>query len=518
MEKCKKTLLFLIISIFLILIVILSFKNESQEIIVSNSGKIQYVENIKNTHVYNENLISQVYFNGVPLVYCNNDGFYYYSILDKFDNHIDTISVDSPIKVNYTISNLDYDDLPKYSLNSKKNMDIIIYSDSYYKEISVKFTYLPIISINVNKLINKQKISSKIDIYNPDYINDGGEYYYSLDSQIKTRGSLGMYYPKKSYKFTLNGYQLDGISLFGLKANNEWILDSMYSDPSNVRNVLSSNLWNDIVNLESDSNLKNFLNCRYVEVFINNSYMGLYTLKEQFNDSSLNLDNKILIKGNGYETMKFNPFYISNVFSDNYINFEMKYPLSKENSAPFWYFILNKMKNYYSVYSANDFIMDSSFYTNNIIDYKLLLAFCKAVDNNSIKNVYVEYDILHDKLIYIPWDLDQTFGMTWTSSNSDTYMMYEFDMYDELAVNLKELYSPLFNEKLKDRYIYLRKNVLNYENVDQYLKRYEYLLIESGAAQRDSEKWYPYDIETEFNSIRQWTKNRIVYLDSYFKI
>ncbi len=515
----KKVLFFLLILIFLFLISTVFFKeDESQEIYVDIGSRTYFSYDIMSTHSVKDDLFDDIFFNDAPLVYSIDNDTYFYSINKDnptFLNDID-IEFSSDYEINYTIVNSDYNKNYNYSINPQNDITILVFNSLYYKEVHVSFTYLPILNINIDDNITNEKKSANLYVYDPYYVDYNGNYYNNFMIDIRTRGSLSSFYPKKSYKIIYKKSIIDKVSLLGMAENNEWILDSLYSDPSKVRNMLSSQIWNDIIDNETNSEIRNYLKCNYVELFVNGSYRGLYIFKEQLNENNLNLDKKILIKGNGYKIMSFDFNTITSIFSDEYINFEMKYPSSKENSFCFWYFILNRMKNYYSMGYVNDNIMSSTFLFDNISDYKLLLAFTKAVDNNSTKNIYVEYNYLTDKLVFIPWDLDQTFGMSWTDKNDDTYMIYKFDMYNELGVSVYESFSPSFNYKLRKKYFKLRSSILNIENVNNYLNEYQSLLVESGAAKRDSERWYNFDIQYEFDCIRDWTKNRINFLDDYF--
>ena len=55
------------------------------------------------------------------------------------------------------------------------------------------------------------------------------------------------------------------------------------------------------------------------------------------------------------------------------------------------------------------------------------------------------------------------------------------------------------------------------DTINGYLDSYKELLVNSGAAKRDSERWYEYDVEFEIEQIREWARRRIEFLDEYFK-
>lgn len=503
--KYEKKILFLTFLFILFLVLFICFRASKPKMIINKVNNQQDIENVISNRNFKK-LISNVYFDGVPLVYDSNTNVYYYSLSDELDLYSKKITFDSIGKVNYIIDCTDFTNKVK----SNQIFNLFVYDFDSYESINIVFTFLPIINIRVDSDIGSSYVSSSFDIYDPDYNINNSEFYNSYNSEVKVRGSLSSVYRKKSYKLTID----DKESLFGMDKNNEWILDSLYSDFSKIRNDLSSSLWNDIISSESNVEIKNDLNCKYVEVFINGTYNGLYSFKEHIDKDTINLQNKFLIKGNGYFLMTFDLLYENN--SSSYIDFEFKYPHSLEGYSGFWFPTLIMIKDFYSSNNHNDYIINSKFYIENYIDYNLLRVFTKAVDNSFTKNIYLEYDYVNNKLIIIPWDLDQTFGQIWDGFNTDTYMKYEYEKYDEIYYEIFDIFAPYYNRHLKSKYWQLRKNVFTMNTINSYLDSYEEMLVNSGAASRDSERWYEYDIDFEIEQIREWTKSRIEFLDKYF--
>ena len=125
----------------------------------------------------------------------------------------------------------------------------------------------------------------------------------------------------------------------------------------------------------------------------------------------------------------------------------------------------------------------------------------------------------NSKILITPWDMDLTWGLYW-NFDSDLYSIFSFDrdfedqwMNDNIINGMDEKTLSL----LKDRYWELRKNVITIDTINGYLDSYEELLVNSGAAKRDSERWYGYDIEFEIQRIKIWANERIEFLDNYFE-
>ena len=93
----------------------------------------------------------------------------------------------------------------------------------------------------------------------------------TTEMKIRVRGNSTSAPDKKPYKLKFNKAQ----SLFGLKAAKDWVLLSNYFDKSNIRNYLAYDLANKLDNLNYQPS------SIFVDVYINNEYLGLYTLSEQ---------------------------------------------------------------------------------------------------------------------------------------------------------------------------------------------------------------------------------------------
>ncbi|MFH0841454.1 MAG: CotH kinase family protein [Bacteroidota bacterium] len=113
------------------------------------------------------------------------------------------------------------------------------------------------------------------------YLNYNG----SIDIEI--RGSSSQYSNKKQYGFTTrqaDGITVNNVSLLGMPAENDWILNSMIFDSALVRDFLCFNLSRRIGEYASRT--------AYCEVVINNSYRGLYMLEEKIKPDNGRVDIK----------------------------------------------------------------------------------------------------------------------------------------------------------------------------------------------------------------------------------
>ncbi len=101
---------------------------------------------------------------------------------------------------------------------------------------------------------------------------------------IETRGSSSQNFPKKSYGFETrdeNGEDID-FPLLGLPAEEDWIFYGPYSDKSLIRNALAFSLAKSFGHYSS--------RIRFVELFLNNNYQGVYLLMEKIKRDSVRVD------------------------------------------------------------------------------------------------------------------------------------------------------------------------------------------------------------------------------------
>jgi len=125
------------------------------------------------------------------------------------------------------------------------------------------------------------------------YINYNGR----ID--IETRGSSSQTLPKKQYGLTT--YKADNVtklnvSLLGLPADNDWILNGLGFEPSLIRDYLCYNLSRMMGEYASRT--------VYCEVMLNGSYIGLYVLQEKIKQGSDRVNvKKILATDNIYPSL-----------------------------------------------------------------------------------------------------------------------------------------------------------------------------------------------------------------------
>jgi hypothetical protein len=182
---------------------------------------------------------------------------------------------------------------------------IIFVSQAIYSQVFTD-SNLPIVVINTDgaveipdapRVLGYMKIIYRgpgernylADISTPLYLNYDGR----IDIEI--RGSSSQMTPKKQYGFTTllsDNVSKNDVSILGMPAENDWILNGMSFDTARIRDFLIYNLFRQLGNYASRT--------VYCEVVINNDYRGIYLLQEKIKSDHERVDVLKITAGDNY--------------------------------------------------------------------------------------------------------------------------------------------------------------------------------------------------------------------------
>ncbi|KUG05832.1 CotH kinase family protein [Solirubrum puertoriconensis] len=382
------------------------------------------------------------------------------------------------------------------------------------------FTQLPVVRISTrNKIVDSPSVYAQFSLDEAD-----GK---SVNSflKIEIRGNFSQTFPKKSYELsfvndTLAGESRD-MSLLGLRNDNKYNLQAMYNEPLRIRSKTSNELWQEIhqiyyKNLEPEA--KNGIDMKFVEVFLNDEYKGIYTLSERVDRKQLKLkkyNNAItgeLYKGEAWDgavTFTLLPPYDNN--SEIWGGFEYKHPEEKidwKNIYDFVDFVKNSSnQEFNSTYQKK-------FHLGNAVDYFIFLNLSRAGDNTG-KNIYIAKYKQGEPYYYVPWDLDGVFGTDWMGLDQPTTTdVLSNGFYDRL---LQDCSSTGFRDALRTRWTELRTTVITEDNImAKFRANHDYLLA-NNVFEREKRTWVDFEQTPEqFTYINTWLKARLAFLDTEF--
>ena len=511
--------------------------------------------------------------NDKSLIYDVEEGAYYYPLSTSLRGGADfTATLTAEYKKTDAAYSLGIDDVSPDSENQITLSAVTCERDYSLKVMQngeevgaapLRFTFLPVVEMNVPSCNGEYYTTGSIRVTDPDLPG-----YDSLFvAAYKYRGATAQGFSKKSYAIKLK--DADGNSVdrefFGLRNDNNWILDAMAIDKACMRNRVSTDLWNDFATKplqrreKWETKAKHGTRGRFVELFLNGRYHGLYCMTEKMDRKQLRLKKFVpasedgltadTIHGSLYKSSNWtyevfmghetdaNYFpmlppssYDNNLVQETWCGYEVKYPDFEEEKidwGPLWNAI-----NF--VACSNDINFRSKLSTyferDNIDDYYLFIELMLATDNHGKNMFFYNYDCLgktHSKLIGMaPWDLDGTWGRRWDGSNYLTAADQDFTNFlwayehgtHALFHRLDNISGIGWNKDLKERYATLRATYFNPDNLKKRFTDYAQLFADSHADVREQGRWSSLhnNIQGDVEYICQWIDDRVAYLDEQY--
>ncbi len=274
--------------------------------------------------------------------------------------------------------------------------------------------------------------------YQNEYINDTLE-----QVGFRLRGNTSRTSQKKSFKLDFNHF-VSGRDFYGLEKIN---LNGEHNDVSIIRSKLSWDIFNSIGMVATRAN--------HIEVYINDTYYGLYISVEHIDDTFLsrNFDNgsgnlwKCLWPANlgyrGSNPSDYHPWVDDNRPYDLKTN-DDEYDFTQ--LARLIHIINNDPDSLEHVLDVSEFIkyLAINILTGGWDDYRSLQ-----------NNFYLYHQPNIDRFLLIPYDYDNTFGVDWFSvdwDNIDPYSYYLIADTDRPLADIifdNEHYRNLFSRYLQ---------------------------------------------------------------------
>lgn len=280
---------------------------------------------------------------------------------------------------------------------------------------------LPIVVINTNGAVipDVDKIPATFKITAP---GNGGLHTFDVNSVtnsfqfesnigIEIRGNTSVYWEKKSYSVeTVDaaGAGVD-VSLLGMPAESDWVLNACYGDKSFIRDVFAHEMYTRTGRYSPKT--------RYVEVFLQEtggmSYHGVYILMEKVKRGSNRINIKKLSETDA-DPAKISGGYLLQVAEDEDLKWTSAYPGNDApgQPKPFFHVEYPKLHKYTNI--AN---RDLQFnYIKNYVDH-----FEQVLASSTFRNATTGYRPLLDEDATIDYLLLQEI-----TKNSDNWRASTF--------------------------------------------------------------------------------------------
>lgn len=366
------------------------------------------------------------------------------------------------------------------------------------------FSGLAIVDIAVDQGFNA--INAGTEIRANMWVTDTvGTTFHSLMA-IRHRGASSLSYSKKSYRVQLkdDDFRNKNESIFGLRSDRRWLLLALYNERLRINNKVCHDLWLDmhkLYYLDQEPDALSTIRSRYVLVFIDNTYRGMYLFTEDTDakqyklvEDQVNTEDKDygggerrytggeLYKGddNGAPNFFNSPYSVPGLpafGSEIWAGWEIKHPSRSD------WVTLREFSRY--VRDRNESLLQaeiwSSLHKGNFIDYYLFINLVYAEDNLG-KNLFMARYKKDEPYFYGVWDLDGTLGFQYHSGRNPRGQGFIGNQFwSKLMQN---------NDDLKDemavRWFTLRRNLLSEEQIlGRIQKHYDYL-ASNGAYRLES--------------------------------
>jgi hypothetical protein len=404
---------------------------------------------------------------------------------------------------------------------------------------------LPILKISTNgqSIPDEPKITATLGIINnSNGINRKDDPFsdYNGAIAIETRGSSSQNFEKKNYGFetrTPTG-ENNNVSLLGLPEENDWVLHGPYSDKSLMRNALTYYLGSKMGRWAPRT-------C-FCELFINESYRGVYLLVEKIKRDKNRVDISKLepneVSGEdltgGYilsidraEDHWVSPYKGVNGTDDIRINYI--YPEFNEMPTQQKQYIRDYVTSFENALHGPNFTDPTHGYrayikTKSFVDYFIINELSRNVDAYRLSAFFVKDK--GEKIAMGPlWDYNLAFGNAdyYECQSTQGWVIPGIPFYDGYQPpfwwnRLRQ--DPYFNSELKKRWLELRAGALSKDNIFHFIDSTANLL--SAAQVRNFTQfpvlgiyiWPNYFVgktyAEEIDYMKRWIDQRLQWMDS----
>lgn len=368
---------------------------------------------------------------------------------------------------------------------------------SFY-ELETFETHLPVVHINTDgaQIMKENKVWASLAVAEAPL--DGSmrsiteEPDYEEAVQINYRGASSFsQFDKKQYRvkfFKKEGGTKDKeASFLGMGKHSEWVLNGPFLDKTLMRNRLVYEIGREINEWAPDS--------RYVELFVNGEYQGVYLAIEPVTNGEARLrlcefglasgECAYIVKRDRVETeespLDVYGHYAGKTFNDLFIDYPSKSNLTEPQKA--W--ITKDIDDFERVLYGEYFDDPQQGYAKYIdvdafVDYVVLNEFVLNHDAGNL-SMYV-YKELGGKLKPVIWDYNNAFdNYQWFAMDYKQFYLTRNSWFDRL------LQDRAFVDKVVKRYRELRENTLSEEKLFADIDAYKEEL--GDATERNFKIW-----------------------------
>ncbi len=388
-----------------------------------------------------------------------------------------------------------------------------VYYLSYIQYSPITPSDFPRINIQCENELNKEDY---IDCTFELESDDNSDNILPMKSKIKIRGSFNAKMPKKGYRIELSNQK----SLLGMRTDDDWQLFAMFLDIPHIRIKLSFDLWRTLLPTNPTAILPK---SKYVSLYINGEYQGLYLLAEKndrrlfgLDDPQNNINSSLIFQAGSHKTNFYE--YSKGSWDQDWPNEYDGYFIMDEIMTDLVSFIRNSNEE---VFFDSETGIYSKFDKLNLIDFYIFNFFILHKDFWSQNYFLVRNQHPSGLYFLIPWDFDASFGQ-YLNRKYDFNENPESDIISRNFLYNRLLGNEEFILDCKNRWFQLREELWTEEFIlDMVLEMYEDI---RSILEIDTKMWYPWifevgwekEVNEAVNYLFEWIPERLEYCDSYF--
>jgi len=387
--------------------------------------------------------------------------------------------------------------------------EVMAYTDTEFSYFNLVFTGLMQVCMDAETPLGKEDSPVEVSVCAP------GE---MLQSHARThyRGGITIKFDKHPYRVeftrTSDGRSKIYQDVPGFGRMNQFILIPMWYDNDLMRDRLSWTIYGELV---ADDQPYGARRNAYAEVFVNDSYEGVYLMFEPY-------DHMAEIAKAGTAHTSTDSVYCTTPLYEEEIRPRTLDPFAQtrgidmfvqaQGTEPF-----DRLEDYIEICQEQD---DDTFVRRAFeqIDmesmmryYHILQSF--GLGDNLFNNMFIWSVNNNGKPLYrfIPWDMD----MSWGEDDHIEWILEEYDgwMYFPLMDRLLNLSPDGLRTRWADMWRGMRASVLTEENIEEKLMRFSHELNDSGAMVRNAERWGNDNPVSETFEILNYVQMRFDILD-----
>lgn len=348
------------------------------------------------------------------------------------------------------------------------------------------------------------------------------------------RGNVSSTLDKRPYKVSL----LDRASgkyktsLGGLREDDDWILNPLYTDSSRVREMTAYALWDQVTALSDVPQATSRM--RYVELFLDNSYQGIYGLMEPVDGKQLALrEGDLLYKIDRWDREYPYLDLYEEMAGETEILTDKDFPCVEIRFPRDW----DRTATWLPMYAYHAFsfrthdpqtLEDAGLQTDmdSVVSMSLYCALTHAMDN-TWKNSFLSARRTGDgyTLYRTIWDLNYVFGDTFVYAPERGYTVFDPDSASAYVPLEDSTYDfeaflradPSLYDALCAKWAQWREGGVDAETVCAVARKNMELLEAGGAMARETKRWPQEKTGREsLQEMEEWIRARFAYLDQHF--